>query len=112
MSSKQQLRDQITALENELKEEMTRNDDANKVSIGVLLRTKREEAKLTANDIAAELDVSTQTINKIETGKMWITVQNLFILCDLYKVTPNELLWAAPEEVEREPGYKDQRPVH
>ncbi len=64
-----------------------------------LLRLRKEH-NLSQEDLAEKLNVSRQAVSKWETGTATPELANLTALCELFGVTPNELLGYA--EVKRE----------
>ena len=60
----------------------------------------REEKKLSQRDVAAYLDISQAQYWKHETGKSILNANQIIKLCELYNVSPNDLLgWRGVYEV-------------
>jgi len=75
---------------------------------GNLIRNTREEKELLLRHIAAELDVDTALISKIERGEKTAKREHVLALAQLYNIDPEELiaLWLADQVahlVENEP---------
>lgn len=68
----------------------------NRWSIGMELagnlKRKREECRLSQDDVASKLNISRQSISKWETGKCYPDLDNLILLSDLYKISLDELI--------------------
>lgn len=56
------------------------------------LKAARVNAGLSQNDVAEKINVSRASVNKWETGKTEIKVINLFALCLVYKVSPDDVI--------------------
>ena len=56
------------------------------------LKRKREECRLSQDDVATQLSISRQSISKWETGKCYPDLDNLILLSDLYKISLDELI--------------------
>lgn len=75
---------------------------------GDLIRSTREEKELLLRHIAAELDVDTALISKIERGEKTAKREHVLTLAQLFNINPEELiaLWLADQVahlVESEP---------
>lgn len=63
------------------------------VMLGARLRTKRQEKKLTLNDVSKKSGISLQTIMNIENGKMkYPWTQTLYKICNVLDIELDELL--------------------
>jgi transcriptional regulator with XRE-family HTH domain len=62
--------------------------------LGELLRARRNDCGLTAEQVGAMLNLSTQTILSYEQARASISVSRLFELATLYDSDPSELLRA------------------
>lgn len=56
------------------------------------LKTRRESLRLKREYIAARMDVSTSLVTKWEKGERKIPINRLVELCNILKMSPNELL--------------------
>lgn len=64
------------------------------------LKRFRVEKKLTQQFVADYLDLSQAQYNKHETGKSTLNANQIIKLCELYNVSPNDLLgWRGIYEV-------------
>lgn len=63
-----------------------------KVMTGERIRDYRLALKLTQEDLAEKVDKSLRTITDIERGIVGMSMETLFDLCNVFKVTPNDLL--------------------
>jgi transcriptional regulator with XRE-family HTH domain len=75
---------------------------------GDLIRSTREEKELLLRHIAAELDVDTALVSKIERGEKTAKREHVLALAQLFNINPEELiaLWLADQVahlVESEP---------
>lgn len=60
----------------------------------------REQKGLSQRDVASYLDISQAQYWKHETGKSLLNAHQIVLLCELYNVSPNELLgWRGVYEV-------------
>ena len=66
---------------------------------GDLIRNTREEKELLLRHIAAELDVDTALVSKIERGEKTAKREHVLALAQLYSIDPDELiaLWLADQ---------------
>ena len=66
---------------------------------GDLIRNTREEKELLLRHIAAELDVDTALVSKIERGEKTAKREHVLALAQLYCIDPDELiaLWLADQ---------------
>ena len=62
------------------------------VKVGEFISTERKAKKLTQKELAEQLGVSDKTISRWETGNGLPDMAYLTPLCDLLKVSVNELL--------------------
>lgn len=58
--------------------------------LGARLRALRLDSGLTAEDVAARMEVSPAKISRIETGARGVSVADVRYLCDLYRVSTEE----------------------
>lgn len=58
----------------------------------IKIKKYREKLDLTQKEVAEILGLSQAQYNKHKNGKSELTVRQLLLLCDLFKVTPNDLL--------------------
>ena len=66
---------------------------------GDLIRNTREEKELLLRHIAAELDVDTALVSKIERGEKTAKREHVLALAELFNINPEELiaLWLADQ---------------
>ncbi|AIY12097.1 helix-turn-helix domain-containing protein [Cellulophaga baltica] len=66
---------------------------------GDLIRSTREEKELLLRHIAAELDVDTALVSKIERGEKTAKREHVLALAQLFTINPEELiaLWLADQ---------------
>ena len=66
---------------------------------GDLIRNTREEKELLLRHIAAELDVDTALVSKIERGEKTAKREHVLALAQLFNINPDELitLWLADQ---------------
>ncbi len=62
------------------------------MNIGKRIKELRTIYKLTQTQLAEKLNTTQDTISLWELGKSYPDIQNLVKLCELFDVTPNELL--------------------
>lgn len=62
----------------------------------------RKAKNLTQDDVAEKLNVTRQTVSKWETGQSTPDFDKIVPLCELYEISPNELLMGEKEEPEKE----------
>lgn len=59
---------------------------------GKRIKNYREKEKLTQEYMAKELDIATNHYGRIERGENSCTLYNLIHICNILKITPNDLL--------------------
>lgn len=66
---------------------------------GDLIRSTREEREMLLRHIAAELDVDTALVSKIERGEKTAKREHVLALAQLFNINPDELisLWLADQ---------------
>ena len=62
----------------------------------------RKAKNLTQDDVAEKLNVTRQTVSKWETGQSTPDFDKIVPLCELYEISPNELLMGEKQEPEQE----------
>ncbi len=62
------------------------------VFAGKKIKEYREERELTQEQVAKELDIAPNHFGRIERGENSCTMSNLIQICNLLKVTPNDIL--------------------
>ncbi|MBO5348791.1 MAG: helix-turn-helix transcriptional regulator [Clostridia bacterium] len=62
----------------------------------------RKAKNLTQDDVAEKLNVTRQTVSKWETGQSTPDFDKIVPLCELYEISPNELLMGEKQEPEKE----------
>ena len=66
------------------------------------LRKKRNENNITQEQIAEMIFVSRQTISNWENGKSYPDIKSLILLCDIYKISLDELVRGDVELMRKE----------
>lgn len=66
------------------------------------LRKKRNESNMTQDQIADMIYVSRQTISNWENGKSYPDIKSLILLCDIYKISLDELVRGDVELMRKE----------
>lgn len=64
---------------------------------GQNLKKLRQEKKLTQEIFAESVGMATKTINAIENGRQFPKLENFEKICEVYKISPHELLIARNE---------------
>ena len=59
--------------------------------IGTQIKLRREELGLKQEDIGNHLNLSRVSILNMENGRHGVNNENMFLLCGLFKCTPNDL---------------------
>lgn len=62
------------------------------VAIGQLIRSKRTELKITQESLALQCGIDRSYVGRIERGEVNITVEKLYEIAEILKITPQELL--------------------
>lgn len=70
------------------------------MNIGEKLFELRKSKNLTQDDVAEKLEVTRQTVSKWETNQSTPDFDKIVPLCELYRITPNELLTKEKQEQE------------
>lgn len=70
------------------------------MNIGKKLFELRKSRNLTQDDVAEKLEVTRQTVSKWETNQSTPDFDKIVPLCELYGITPNELLTEEKQEQE------------
>ncbi|MEG2645977.1 MAG: helix-turn-helix transcriptional regulator [Clostridia bacterium] len=60
--------------------------------IGSRIKENREHCKLTQEYMAKELDIAPNHYGRIERGENSCTMYNLIKICNILKITPNDLV--------------------
>ena len=63
-----------------------------KEDIGYRLKNRRESLGMKREFVASKMDVSTSIVTKWETGERNVPTNRLVELCNILKISPNELL--------------------
>ena len=69
------------------------------MNVKVNLRQKREEARLSINDMARATGLSPQQIQRLENGSSWFSRDSLAEVCKALKCKPGDLLEIEEEEL-------------
>ena len=67
-----------------------------KVIIGERIRDYRLALNLTQEELSEKIDKSLRTMTDIERGVVGMSMETLFDICNVLKVTPNDLLLPEP----------------
>ena len=70
------------------------------MNLGEKLLYLRKSKNLTQDDVAEKLQVTRQTVSKWETNQSTPDFDKIVPLCELYEITPNELLTEEKQEQE------------
>ena len=70
------------------------------MNLGEKLFELRKNKNLTQDDVAEKLNVTRQTVSKWETNLSTPDFDKIVPLCELYEITPNELLIGEKPKVE------------
>lgn len=73
-----------------------------KAAVGLRVREKRLAMHLTQEKAAEKMDMSLRSITDIERGAVGMSIETLMALCDVLKVTPNDLLLPSPNKTDSE----------
>ena len=71
--------------------------------IGQRIRKHRERSRLSQEQLAERIDVSSQTISTAETGKKRLRVENIIKICEVLEISPDYLLLGEISPQERAP---------
>lgn len=66
-------------------------DSPDLIEIGKRIRARRIELGLSQKELAAAADISFNTVSRVEGAQSSCSIESLFTLADILKVTPNEL---------------------
>lgn len=77
------------------------------MNLGEKLFKLRKDKGLTQDDVAEKLNVTRQTVSKWETNQSTPDFDKILPLCELYDISPNELL----KEKEQEEAVKDKNDI-
>lgn len=72
------------------------------MNLGEKLYELRKSKKLTQDDVAERLKVTRQTVSKWETDQSTPDFDKIVPLCELYEISPNELLIGEKQEYEHQ----------
>ena len=72
------------------------------MDIGEKLFELRKDKNMTQDYVAEKLNVSRQSVSKWETNQSTPDFDKIVPLCELYEISPNELLMGEKEEPEKE----------
>ena len=62
------------------------------IAIGQLIRSKRLELQITQESLALQCGIDRSYVGRIERGEVNITVEKLYEIAEILKITPQELL--------------------
>lgn len=71
------------------------------MNLGEKLFELRKEKNLTQDDVAEKLNVTRQTVSKWETNQSTPDFDKIVPLCELFEISPNELLTGEKQEQEK-----------
>ncbi len=72
---------------------MNEYNKAVRIQIGERIRLKRKERRLTDAEVAAELNISTKQLSRIENGESSCKMEQLYVLKQLLKCSADYLLF-------------------
>ena len=76
-----------------------------KMDLGEKLYELRKSKNLTQDDVAEKLNVTRQTVSKWETNQSTPDFDKIMPLCELYEISPNELLQFNNDEIDDEKEF-------
>lgn len=68
--------------------------------LGINLRKLRKINNLTQEEFAETIGMATKTVNIIENGRQFPKIENFEKICEVYKISPSQLL-VIPEEMKK-----------
>ena len=71
------------------------------MNLGERLFELRKEKNMTQDEVAEKLNVTRQTVSKWETNQSTPDFDKIVPLCELYGISPNELLTGEKQEQEK-----------
>lgn len=74
--------------------------------MGSRISVRRRMMGLTQEDLAEKIDVSTQMISNLETGKKAIRPENLLKICNALDVSADFLLTGSDRSTSQDPMYR------
>lgn len=80
-----------------------------KTTIGKRLKELREQQRLTQEELAQYLNVSRQAISQWENDKVYPDISNIALLCQLYKISSDELLGIETQPVDKKEKRKGKK---
>lgn len=72
---------------------------------GLNLRKLRKINNITQEEFAESVGMATQTINIIENGRQFPKIENFEKICEVYKISPSQLL-IIPDEMKKSADIK------
>ncbi|MEV0703374.1 helix-turn-helix transcriptional regulator, partial [Saccharopolyspora sp. NPDC050389] len=63
--------------------------------LAATLRSLREQAGVTPDQVMQEMDWSRSKVSKVETANIGVSVSDVRVLCDLYRAEPEVAEWLA-----------------
>ena len=63
-----------------------------KQQVGVRLKHYRTEASMTQEDLAQSTGIERTTVTNIEGGKQSMSIEQLIMFCELFNITPDDML--------------------
>lgn len=66
-------------------------DSPDLIEIGKKIRDRRIELGLSQKELAAAVDISYNTVSRIESAQSSCSIESFLTMADILKVTPNEL---------------------
>ncbi len=71
-------------------------------TIGTRIRMRRKEVGLTQAELALKIDITYQTLSKIETGQSDCSISTIMNICTALNMPPDEMF----EQISKIPGLK------
>lgn len=81
----------------QLRKEIENQKKVQRVMVGEKLRHYRDKNKMTQVTLASETGVERTSITNIEAGKNNMTIEQLIMFCEVFKITPNDMLLTAQD---------------
>lgn len=69
-----------------------------KAYAGDMIQKKRLEARMTQEELAERISCSVRHIVNLEGGTIGMSIETMLKLCDLFPITPNDLLFHHEQE--------------
>lgn len=77
------------------------------MDLGEKLYELRKNKNLTQEEVAEKLNVTRQSVSKWETNQSTPDFDKILPLCELYEISPNDLIKGNEQELEKKKGEND-----